>query len=279
MQLIDGKKIAENILEECRASLSRLPAKPKIIDIVVGSDPVSLSYVKIKGRTAEKIGAEFQLVQMPASSSTAEVVEKITKFNGLPGLCGLIIQLPIPAQLNKREVLAAIDPQIDIDCLGSENSESFYDGRARFVPPTAAAILAILESVSRNLAGKKVLIVGQGELVGRPVSFMLKRMGLEVEIADQKTRDLNSLAKTADVVISGTGHPGLISGRMLKKGSVVIDAGTAESGGNIVGDVDFASVSKVAGFLTPVPGGVGPVTVAMLYKNLTDSAVKKLAKS
>lgn len=276
MQIIDGKKIAGKILDDCRATFKLLPVKPKIIDLVIGSDPVSLSYVKIKGRTAEKIGAEFQLVQLPLASRTAEVVEKINQLNGIASLCGLIIQLPMPSQLNKRETLAAIDPRIDIDCLGGENSRLFYAGRPRFLPPPAAAVLVILESVAPNLAGKNVLIVGQGDLVGRPVGFLLKRLGASVQIADQKTRDLVLLAKGADIVVSGAGRPHLITGRMLKKNCVVIDAGTAESEGNILGDVDFASVSKVAAFLTPVPGGVGPVTVAMLYKNLADSAVKKL---
>lgn len=268
-KIIDGQALAKKYLTELKTAFSRLPAKPLLVDVLVGADPVSLSYVKIKGRTAAKVGVDFEMMTLPESCITAQVVEKIaTLARHRSGVSGVIVQLPLPVHISREEVVNAIDPQLDIDCIGQENTKNFYAGRARFVPPAAAAVMLMLESLKMDLKKKSIIVVGQGLLVGKPLTFMLEQMGLPVFSANRDTNDLPGVLKRFDIVVSATGQARLISGGMLKPGAIVIDAGTSESAGAIVGDVETSSVNGVAGWLSPVPGGVGPLTVAMLYKNL-----------
>lgn len=269
MELIDGRRIAASVTARVREQILSLPFTPLFCDLMLGSDPVQLSYVKLKGLTAQRLGLSFRLEQLPASSSQDEVVQTISRLNRLPNLSGLIVQLPLPGGLNRRQVLDAVDPRVDVDCLGSRASAEFYAGRSgAIVPPTAAAVLEVLDSLGLSLGMLRFAVVGQGELVGRPVSFLLERRGYQTMRADRSTEDLAALTRSADVVISATGQPGTITGAHIKPGAVVIDAGTAESGGGIVGDVDQRAVAPLASRLSPVPGGVGPVTVAMLLKNV-----------
>ena len=183
-------------------------------------------------------------------------------------MCGLIVQLPLPEHLDRQAVLDAIDPKIDVDCTGKINTDLFYHGKAYVEFPTAAAVMEILDNSNDNLAGKKCLVIGYGQLVGRPVSFLLEQRGLKVDVARSKTENILELMKEADVIVSAVGKPKLVAGDKIKPGCIVIDAGTAESDGGIVGDVDFETVKDVAGFVSPVPGGVGPVTVAKLLFNV-----------
>jgi methylenetetrahydrofolate dehydrogenase (NADP+)/methenyltetrahydrofolate cyclohydrolase len=214
----------------------------------------------------------FRCRDLPSDITTESLVQRIRALNIEPNLAGLIVQLPLPAHIEKQATLDAIDPRIDVDCITQKNSALFYSSNPLFSPPTALAIMEILGSLPFSLKGKSVVVVGQGDLVGRPITHLLRAQGLEVAVADATTSNLAALTQTADILISGTGHPGLITGLMVKEGSVVIDAGTSESTGGIVGDVDFPSVEKVAGFISPVPGGVGPVTVAKLLQNVVSAA-------
>jgi len=268
MTIVDGKILAEQILLGLKTELRRLPFQPVFCDVLVGEDPVARSYVNIKGRRAEEIGLDFQLLEVPASISTDELIQRLQEVQNRPYLSGLIVQMPLPAGLDTRRILDAIIPRVDVDCLGSRNSERFYSGRPRLIPPTASAVMEILKLLKLDSTKKKILIIGKGELVGRPVAFLLKQQGLNVITADNLTQNLPSLALTADVIISGTGQPGLITGDYIKLGAVIIDCGTAESAGSIVGDVDLGSVAAKASFVSPVPGGVGPVTVACLLANV-----------
>jgi len=275
MLIIDGKKIAGQILAGLERRAAVLPFRPVLCDLVVGDDPVSLSYVKIKQRTAEKIGLGFRLVQLPEDSSAEDVILALQKEQEDKNLCGLIVQLPLPEHLGKDEILAVIDSNIDVDCISPKASQLFYSGSADVcTPPTAAAIMHILEQQGLDLAKAKFLVVGQGELVGGPVTSLLRAKGYEVATADQETEhsELVRLGLAADVIISGTGQGGLVTADMVKPGATVVDAGTSESGADIVGDVDFAGVSRVAGAISPVPGGVGPVTVAKLLENVVKVA-------
>lgn len=266
--IIDGKQIAQNILDKLRDDLALLPFQPIFCDVLVGDDKVSSQYVEMKAATAEKIGIKFQKAEFPGNIDTASLVAEIKKLNGLPHMAGLIVQLPLPPHLDRQAVLNAIDPKIDVDCIGETNGNLFYQGNAYLPFPTAAAILEILDSLNLDLAKKEILVVGKGDLVGKPTAFMLKHRGLKVTTADTSTPNTIELIKSADIVISATGQGKLIHGNIVKPGSVIIDAGTSESAGGIIGDVDTFSVSGVAGFVSPVPGGVGPVTVAMLMKNI-----------
>ncbi len=273
--IIDGRKISADVLEDLKKEFASLSFKPLFCDVLVGNDVVSMSYVKIKGRSAEQVGMEFKLAHFSESINQKELIDKIKKLNQLPNICGLIVQLPLPSKFSKQAILDAITPEIDVDCIGLVTSKKFYEGDFSLIPPTAAAVMKMLDSLNLDLFKKNILVVGQGQLVGKPVSFLFERRGLKINIADKFTKNTPELIKQADVIISATGQPKLITGDKIKAGSIVIDAGTAESDGGIVGDADLESVSKIAGYFSPVPGGVGPVTVSMLLKNVLIVAKQK----
>lgn len=273
--IIDGKAIALEITNQLKDRVSRLPFKPVFCDLLVGDDAVQRSYVAIKGRVAQSIGLAFSPKEYPLSVSTDELISEIAGLNALPDMSGLIVQLPLPASVNTARVLQAIDPQLDVDCIGEKNNEAFYAHTATFAPPTAAAIMRILDSVNLDYADKQFLVLGQGPLVGRPVTHLLTTRGYRVAVADRSTPNTHELLKSADVVISGVGQAGLVTGQDIKPGSVIIDAGTSETDGGIKGDVDFESVARVAAWVSPVPGGVGPVTVAELLRNVVTVAETK----
>jgi len=266
--IIDGRKLSQNILDKLKAETAKLKFKPVFCDVLVGDNKVSAQYVKMKGRLAEQIGISFKRADFPASITTQDLVAEIERLNKEPNLCGLIVQLPLPPALDRAAVLNAIDPKIDVDSTGEVNTKKFYSGQPYLIFPTAAAVVALLDSVNLDLKNKKIVVIGQGQLVGRPVSFLLKQRGLDVQVADINTKDISVLTKTADVIISAVGKAKLITGDIIKSGCAIIDAGTSESDSGIVGDVDFESVKNIAGYISPVPGGVGPVTVAMLLKNV-----------
>ena len=273
--IIDGKKIADKILSGIKTEILHLPFRPVFCDVLVGDNPVSRSYVNIKGKKALEVGMDFLPVFLPEQISQEELLVEVAKLNQTPNLCGLVVQLPLPDKFNEREVLDAVAPELDADCMGEINQQAFYSNQPSLVLPTAGAILEIFKELGVS-KDKLVAVIGKGELVGKPAAHLLTRFGYRVVTADKKTEDLKAFCLKADVLISATGIPGLLTGDMIKPGSVVIDAGTSESGGSIVGDVEKASVSKIASCLTPVPGGVGPVTVAILLSNVLSNAKQKL---
>lgn len=278
MEIIDGKKIRDSILAKIKTEVAELSFKPVFCDVLVGDNPVSRQYVDMKARTAERVGIHFHKAVFPASISTEDLVKEIKALNTIENMCGIIVQLPLPDSLDKRAVLDSIDPKFDVDCLGTLGSEKFYksyNGETDLGYPTALACVALLDSLSLDLKGKIIVVLGQGDLVGKPVSALLKYRGLTYLPVDKRTENKEYLLQQADVVISGIGKGKYITGNMIKQGAVLIDAGTSEdvkstpgAPGNIVGDVDLESVKNVAGNVSPVPGGVGPVTVAMLLNNV-----------
>ena len=292
MTIIDGKKIRDQILEKVKSEVALLPFKPVFCDVLVGDDPVSAQYVDMKARTAERVGIHFHKAVFPVSISTEDLVKEIKVLNKIENMCGIIVQLPIPASINKKAVLDSIDPRLDVDCLGAVASERFYknyNSETDLAFPTALACMALLDSLNLELKGKIIVVLGQGDLVGKPVSTLLRYRGLSYLPVDKNTENKEYHLQQADVVISGIGKGKYITGNMIKYGAVLIDAGTSEdakkplneqglpllkNAQTIVGDVDFESVKNVAGYISPVPGGVGPVTVAMLLNN-----VLKVAKS
>ena len=277
MLVIDGKKIAKEILINITQETAHLPFVPIFCDVLAGSNPVSAQYVNMKAATAERAGIKFLKAEFPESISTEELVKEIQQIGQTKDLCGLIVQLPLPEHINKTKVLDAINPLVDVDCIGSVNKKLFYSNEAVLKYPTAEAILRLLDSANLNFSEKKFLVIGQGQLVGLPVAHLLQQRRLNVKTATSLTENLNEMLQQADVVVSAAGRPGLVVGQNLKPGAVIIDAGTAEAtSGGIVGDVDFSSASKVAGFISPVPGGVGPVTVACLLENVLQVAKTKI---
>jgi 5,10-methylene-tetrahydrofolate dehydrogenase/methenyl tetrahydrofolate cyclohydrolase len=306
MQIIDGKKIKEEILAEVKKEISFLNFQPIFCDVLVGNDPSSVQYVQMKAKNAENIGIKFHQAFFPTTITNQELTEEIKKINKIPNMCGIIVQLPLPEHINKKLILDTIDPLLDVDCLGSIASEKFYNADVSMqsqlnatmtglasltcksdlqtqVFPTALACMAILDSLDIDLKNKKIVVMGQGELVGKPVSALLNFRKLNFDIIDSKTifSEKAKLLKEADLIISGIGQGKYITGDMLKNGVILIDAGTSEIcdvklglGSGIVGDVDLESVKNIASFVSPVPGGVGPVTVAMLFKNVLSVARK-----
>ncbi len=275
--LIDGKVIAQSIYEDVATRVSRLPFKPIFCDVLIGEDPASVQYVQMKARKAEQLGFEFLQASFPGSVSEVEVVARIHDICRMPEVAGLIVQLPIPIGFNKDTIVNAISLEVDVDCLTQRNAALFYANQLLFVPPTPAAILAVLDSLPRThaLPGARCVVVGQGELVGKPITHLLKARGAQVEVITRNTVHPELVAAQAEVLITGVGQPGLITASWVKDGAVVIDAGTAESGGSVVGDVDAENVQQKAAFLSPTPGGVGPITVAKLFWNVLQVAEAK----
>ena len=274
MILIDGKKLSKEILLSIKEEIAKLPFQPVFSDVLIGQDPVSMQYVKMKAQMAEKVGIHFHPANFPVSITTLELIKEIKILKKIKNICGIIVQLPLPEDLDKSAILDSIDSHLDVDCLGNVASERFYHNENCVGFPTALACMELLDSININLAEKKIVVLGQGMLVGRPVTALLKFRNLSPITITSQTSNKEELIKKADIIISGMGRGKYIKGNMIKKDAVIIDAGTSESGAGIVGDVDLESVKDVAGFVSPVPGGVGPVTVAMLLNN-----VLKVAKS
>lgn len=291
MKIIDGKKLRDKILTKTKKEVAGLPFVPVFCDVLVGDDIASLQYVGMKAKKAESVGIKFHNANFPTSITTGELIKEIKILNKIPDMCGIIVQLPLPLHLDKQAILDSIDPELDVDCLGTVRSEKFYnnyEGENDLGFPTAVSCMALLDSLNLNLKDKKIVVLGQGNLVGKPVVALLKFRGLNPIIIRSKTPARNAYGeavaggenkeqfiKEADVIISGMGKGKYITGDMIKAGAVLIDAGTSEDEGAIVGDVDFESVKDVAGYLTPTPGGVGPVTVAILLKNVLIVAKNK----
>jgi methylenetetrahydrofolate dehydrogenase (NADP+)/methenyltetrahydrofolate cyclohydrolase len=274
-QIIDGIKIKNEMLESIKREVLDLPFVPIFCDILVGNDSVSASYVRIKSKNATLAGIKFRTVEFKDTVTIEELIEEIENLNNVPHMCGIIVQLPLPGNLDKRRVLDAILPQLDVDCLGKINSENFYNNEGEIGYPTALACLKIIDSLDLDLSKKKILVLGQGSLVGLPVTHLFRSRGLEITTINSKTENSDILIKEADIIISAIGRGKFITGSMVKDGVIVIDAGTSEDNGAVVGDVDLESVLGVASFVSPTPGGVGPVTVAMLLKNVLQVAKNK----
>lgn len=296
MQIIDGKKLRDEILTEIKREVTALSFQPVFCDVLVGEDPASRQYVEMKKRSAESVSIAFHKANFPAGITTGDLIKEIKKINKVENMCGIIIQLPLPGHIDRQAVLDAIDPKLDVDCLGKVASEKFYKGNTEVGFPTALSCMALLDFSNIDLTNKNIVVLGQGLLVGKPVAALLKFRGLNPIVITSKTPARNAygeavaggenkeeLIRQADVIISGIGKGKYITGTMIKKGAVLIDAGTSEeisgppSGQgrvNIVGDVDLESVKGVASYVSPVPGGVGPVTVAMLLKNVLTVAKK-----
>lgn len=262
--IIDGRKIAEEIKHELKEKLARRGLVLAVI--LVGDDPASRKFVERKIKFGEAVGVEVRLFEYEENITETDLAGEVEKLANDNGTAGIVIQLPLPRQINTSKILNLIPASKDVDAL-SEN--------ASVLAPVVGAVKEILERSGVDLAGKRVLVIGQGKLVGRPVAIWLAQEGYEVETADINTKNLAELTKKADVIISGAGRPGLIKPEMLarptrgglKDGVVLIDAGTSEQSGKLAGDADPACAEKCSLF-TPVPGGVGPITVAMIFKNL-----------
>lgn len=271
--IMDGKALAERIKGEITNKVLKMDKKPALGTILVGSDPGSIAYVDGKHRDCAQVGIKSIKVNLPESATTAEVVKAVNELNQNPECTGFIVQLPLPKLVNTEEVLLAIDPNKDTDGLNPINLGKFVLGKNSIIPCTPKAILALLTEYKIKLSGTKVLIIGRGTTVGRPLSILLsqKPNNATVTLAHSATSNLLELMKQADIVIAAIGSAHFVKPGMIKDGATVIDVGITRTDQGLVGDVDPA-VAQSASAFAPMPGGVGPMTRAMLLNNIIELA-------
>jgi len=271
--IMDGKALAERIKGEITNKVLKMDKKPALGTILVGSDPGSIAYVDGKHRDCAQVGIKSIKVNLPESATTAEVVKAVNELNQNPECTGFIVQLPLPNLVNTEEVLLAIDPNKDADGLNPINLGKFVLGKNTIIPCTPKAILALLTEYKIKLSGTKVLIIGRGTTVGRPLSILLsqKPNNATVTLAHSATSNLPELMKQADIVVAAIGSAHFIKPGMVKDGATVIDVGITRTDQTLVGDVDPAVAQSVSAF-APMPGGVGPMTRAMLLNNIIELA-------
>lgn len=278
--VVDGHAIANSIYKRLQKEvplLQKQGSAPKLGVILVGNDKPSQTYVRKKGQAAEKIGVGFLLKTYPATITTQQLIAEVKKLQQARyKLTGLIVQLPLPPHINTGKVLEAIHPQIDVDCLTQTNLGKLVTGSYWIEPPTPGAIVSILRHHKVNLVGKRVAIIGAGALVGKPLANMLIAEHATISVLNSKTPSLTDYTKHSDIIITGVGRHNVLTGIMIRKDAVVIDAGVSFVGKKMHGDIEFSSVSKKASLVTPTPGGVGPLTVAKLIENTVKCAKKQL---
>jgi len=268
--LINGKQIAAEINKKTAQEIKKMIKtgyKPKLAVVYVGNDKPSATYIRKKQEAAEQVGIDFVLYQFPQSISKKELVEKIKNIQKDKKLSGLIVQLPLPEKLYTTDVLNAIDPELDVDCLTDANVGKLVMGTNWIAPPTPAAVMEVLKNIKTDLKGKTVTIVGTGALVGKPLAIMMMNAGATVTTCNRQTKDTKARCLTADIIVTAVGKKDLLRGNMVKKGAVVIDTGIVFENGKMYGDANRLEVVKKASYLTPTPGGIGPITVSLLLRN------------
>ena len=272
--ILDGKLVASEVKEEVRHAVSQLDYRPGLATVLVGDDPASHSYVRGKRRDAEEVGIRSVHHELESSVTQTQLEQLIDALNDDQGVDGILVQLPLPAGLDSEAIVERIDPAKDVDGLHPFNLGKLMLGRGGLRPCTPSGILRILDRYGIDPSGARAVIVGRSFLVGRPLSMMLSEKGVDatVTVAHSRTADLAERTLEADILIAATGSPGLIKGDHVRPGATVIDVGVSRIESGLVGDVDFPSVVEVAGALTPVPGGVGPMTRAMLLINTLAAA-------
>lgn len=268
MQLFDGKSIAADLLARLQAAASKLPKPPQLGVVLIGDDPASIRYVAKKQQAAERVGIILTVHHRPANSTEGEVVQLLKQIQTSQTLDGLIIQLPLPDTFDTDRILDLVNPLIDVDCLTYTNLSLLPTTSPRFIPPTPAAILELLQRITINLTLQNIVLVGNGRLVGQPLAAILQARNCHVTVCDSQTPDLGEVTAQADVLITAVGKAGLITGDMIKDGAVVLDAGCEVIDGKLYGDVNPASAAAHAAWFTPTPGGVGPLTVVKLLENV-----------
>jgi methylenetetrahydrofolate dehydrogenase (NADP+)/methenyltetrahydrofolate cyclohydrolase len=278
-RIIDGKAHAAALRAELKvaaAALAALGVRPGLAVVIVGEDAGSRTYVRNKVRACEEAGVLSQLHEFPADASEAEVVVRVKLLNEDPRIDGVLIQLPLPPHIDEARVLATVVPQKDVDGFHVHSAGALLVGAPHFVPCTPAGIIYLLEKENIPIAGQHAVVLGRSNIVGKPVALLLLQKDATVTICHSKTPGLASYARSADILIAAVGRADLVDASMVKPGACVIDVGTNRGpDGKLRGDVDFEAVRKVAGALTPVPGGVGPMTVAMLVANTLRAAAER----
>ena len=269
--IIDGKKIAEELRVELKKKIIEFKATyksvPGLTVIFIGEDPASKIYVKNKQKYAKDIGINSEVIKYPDSIDEKTVLEKISELNKDKKISGILVQLPLPKHINKKKIIDAILPEKDVDGFHPANVGNLSSGYESKVPCTPLGCILLLREVEKDLKGKHAVIIGRSNLNGKPMAQLLLKENCTVTITHSKTKDLKNECKRADIIVAAVGQPKLVKGDWVKKGAIVIDVGINKTANGLEGDVDFEEVSKVAKAITPVPGGVGPMTIACLLSN------------
>ena len=275
--ILDGKKLRDKILEDLRIKISTYSAKPKLVVILVGDDEASKIYVGNKQKCAQKIGITSEVINYPSNVEESVLIEKINELNADDSVHAILVQLPLPEHISKENIINTIAPQKDVDGFTPYNFGRLFSGEIPYVYPcTPKGILLLLDEYGINIEGKHAVVVGRSNIVGRPMSQMLLNRNATVTVCHSKTKNLAQITKTADILISAVGK-NIIKGEMLKFDCVVVDVGIfKDESGKLSGDVDFDSSSKIASYISPVPGGVGPMTIASLMLNTVELFEKTL---
>jgi methylenetetrahydrofolate dehydrogenase (NADP+)/methenyltetrahydrofolate cyclohydrolase len=278
--IIDGKTIAKEVRSELKIEVAKLKEKgliPGLAVVLVGNHPASESYVKGKIRASEEVGINSQLIRRESSISERELLELIETLNADPAIHGILVQLPLPDHINPDKVIATISPAKDVDGFTPVNVGNMVIGQEALLPCTPHGIMHLLQRSGVPIAGKHAVVVGRSNIVGKPISLLLQRADATVTMCHSRTADLASHTKQADIVIAAVGRPEMLTAEHVKPGAVVIDVGVNRHEGKLVGDVKFDEVKEIASAITPVPGGVGPMTIAMLMRNTVEAA-KRIGK-
>ena len=279
-KLIDGKQISAQIREEIKVETAVFKSErgyaPGLAVVIVGEDPASQVYVRNKARACEEVGFYSEVYRLPAETEQAELNALVDKLNLDTKIHGILVQLPLPKHLDETEVLLRIDPQKDVDAFHPYNVGKIMIGDYDFLPCTPAGVMALLERSGIDPAGKKCVVIGRSNIVGKPMAMLLLHANGTVTICHSRTRDLAAICREADILVVAIGRADFVGADMVKPGAVVIDVGmNRRADGKLTGDVNFAEVEPIASAITPVPGGVGPMTITMLLKNTLTAARKR----
>jgi len=274
--ILDGKKIADMRLELLKEKIEDLGLYPRLATVIVGSDPASQMYVRMKHKACERVGIGSVGIELPADATTHDVLDAVSRLNKDADINGILVQLPLPKQVNTEEVVESVRPEKDVDGYHPFNLGLLFSGKPRFVPCTPKGIMTILAEYKIETAGARAVVLGRSIDVGRPMSALLTNADATVTVCHSRTKNLPEIVRGADILVSAIGKAHFVTADMVKPGAVVIDVGINQLDGKLVGDVDFANVKDIAGFITPVPGGVGPMTIATLMEN-TCAAAKEQA--
>lgn len=279
--ILKGKELKEFYAEKIKESVCKFKEVHKIdpclTAVLVGNDGGSLFYVDFQRKMCDKVGIKYNLIHLEENTEEKEVIKTIEELNKDENIHGIILQLPLPKHLNEKEIISYIDENKDVDALTDKNIGKLFKGEQCFLPCTPKAVLEMIKSTNTELQGKKAVIVGRSNIVGKPVAMLLLTENATVTICHSKTKDLKELTSEADILVLCVGVPSMITGEYVKEGAMVIDVGTSSVDGKMTGDVDFEDVKEKASYITPVPGGVGSVTTMMLLNNTLEAAerVKK----
>jgi methylenetetrahydrofolate dehydrogenase (NADP+) / methenyltetrahydrofolate cyclohydrolase len=274
-RIIDGKAVAAALQARLAERMARLPFRPGLAFVLVGDDPASAVYVRGKDRAARAVGIEVQTIRLPTDTFEKTLLTRIAGLNANPAIDAILVQLPLPAHIGAQAVVEAIDPDKDVDGFHPLNAGRLASGNPGLVPCTPRGVMKLLTQTGVTLAGSRALVLGRSNIVGRPMAALLLAADATVTMAHSRTRNLAAECRRAEVLVTAAGKPELVRGDWIAPGAVVIDVGINRVDGRLVGDVAFAEVSQVAGAITPVPGGVGPMTIACLLENTLTAALRR----